>query len=45
VFISHEAATAGVTFENQSQTDPLVILRYFGPDVNPDMPEVGDHAR
>ena len=45
VFVSYEAATAGVTFENHSQTDPLVTLRYFGPDVHPDMPNVGDHAR
>ena len=43
VFVSWEAATAGVTFENHSQTDPLVTLRYFGPDVHDDMPEVGDH--
>ena len=45
VFISHEAATAGITVENHSQTDPLVTLRYFGPDVHSDMPEAGDHAR
>lgn len=45
VFVSHEAATAGVTFENHSKTDPLVTLRYFGPDVHKDMPNVGDHAR
>lgn len=45
VFVSHEAATAGVTFENHSQTDPLVTLRYFGPDVHKDMPNVGDHQR
>jgi hypothetical protein len=45
VFISHDAATAGVTFENHSQTDPLVTLRYFGPDVHTKMPNVGDHAR
>lgn len=43
VFVSHEAATAGVTFENHSKTDPLVTLRYFGPDVHKDMPEVGAH--
>lgn len=42
VFISHEAASAGVTFENRSYTDPLVTLRYFGPDVHAKMPEVGD---
>jgi hypothetical protein len=45
VFVSYEAATAGVTFNNPSTTDPLVMLRYFGPDVHSDMPEVGDHAR
>jgi hypothetical protein len=45
VFISHEAAQAGVTFENHSQTDPLVTLRYFGPDVHSDMPGVGAHRR
>jgi hypothetical protein len=45
VFISHEAAVAGVTFENHSQTDPLVTLRYFGPGVHKNMPKVGDHAR
>jgi hypothetical protein len=45
VFISHEAAVAGVTFENHSKTDPLVTLRYFGPDVHANMPAVGDHTR
>jgi len=44
VFVSYEAATTGVTFTNPSPTDPLVTLRYFGPDVHSDMPEVGDHA-
>jgi hypothetical protein len=43
VFISHEAATAGVTFENGSSSDPLVTLRYFGPDVHAKLPKVGDH--
>jgi hypothetical protein len=45
VFVSWEAATAGVTFENYSKTDPLVTLRYFGPGVHKDMPEVGDDRR
>jgi hypothetical protein len=45
VFVSWEAATAGVTFENHSATDPLVTLRYFGPGVHRQMPEVGDHLR
>jgi hypothetical protein len=43
VFASYEAARAGVTFENHSNRDPLVSLRYFGPDTNPDAPEVGDY--
>ncbi len=41
VFVSHEAATAGAVFENMSKTDPLVSLRYFGPDANPEAPDVG----
>jgi hypothetical protein len=45
VFISHEAAVAGVSFENHSETDTLVMLRYFGPDVHKDVPKVGDHRR
>ena len=31
------------TFENHSKRDPFVALRYFGPDTNPDAPEVGDY--
>jgi len=45
VFVSWEAAMAGVPFENHSGTDPLVTLRYFGPNVHPRMPEAGDHLR
>ncbi len=44
IFVSYEAAVQGVAFENHSQTDPLVTLRYFGPDVHVGVPEVGDHA-
>jgi len=40
VFVSCEAAAGGVVFENLSQCDPLVVLRYFGPDVNPDAPDL-----
>ena len=43
LFVSYEAATAGVAVENTSKEEPLVVLRYFGPDANPDAPEVGDH--
>jgi hypothetical protein len=44
VFVSHEAATQGVTVENTG-TEPLVTLRYFGPDVWSSLPEVGDHRK
>src|SRR5438034_791550 len=40
-FCTEDGAKTGVTFENTSQTEPLVTLRYFGPDVNPDAPQVG----
>jgi hypothetical protein len=41
VFCTETAAKAGVVFENTSPTEPLVVLRYFGPDVNPEAPQVG----
>src|SRR5829696_7134557 len=40
VFVTETAAKAGVTYENTSQTEPLVILRYFGPEVNPEAPGI-----
>lgn len=41
VFISHEAATAGVKIENTG-AEPLVGLRYFGPEVHGDkIPKAG----
>jgi hypothetical protein len=40
VFISADAATRGVTIENTG-SEPLVGLRYFGPDVFKDIPMVG----
>lgn len=40
VFISHEAATRGVVIENTG-AEPLVGLRYFGPDVHADLPKNG----
>ena len=45
VFVTDPAARAGLTFENTSDTEDLVVLRYFGPEVNPHAPEVGDHRR
>ncbi|MBM4000655.1 MAG: hypothetical protein FJ297_14150 [Planctomycetes bacterium] len=41
VFISHEAANRGVEIENTG-SEPLVSLRYFGPDAHADLPCVGD---
>ena len=40
-FVTADGAQSGVTYENCSETEPLVILRYFGPEVNPDAPELG----
>lgn len=41
VFISAEAAKNGVVIENTG-SEPLVGLRYFGPDVFDNVPNVGD---
>ena len=41
VFITAEAAAAGLEIENTGG-DPLVSLRYFGPDVHAKVPNVGD---
>ena len=35
-FVSESAAIEGVTIHNPSSTDPIVILKHFGPE-NPDM--------
>lgn len=40
VFCTEAAAKSGVTFENTSDVEPLVVLRYFGPEVNPDAPDL-----
>ncbi len=40
VFISYEAATGGVEIENTG-SEPLVGLRYFGPDCHPNLPKNG----
>ncbi len=44
VFISHEAATTGVEIENTG-SEPLVGLRYFGPDTFDTVPNVGDYRK
>jgi hypothetical protein len=40
VFISHVAATKGVEIENTG-SEPLVGLRYFGPDTHDNLPKAG----
>ena len=44
-FCTEAGAKAGVTFENTSSTEPMVCLRYFGPEVNPDAPAMGAYRK
>jgi hypothetical protein len=44
VFVSAKAAKDGVVVENTG-SEPLVSLRYFGPDAQPAAPNVGDHKK
>ena len=44
-FCTEDGAKRGVTFENTSETEPLVCLRYFGPEVNPDAPAMGAYRK
>jgi hypothetical protein len=39
-FVSEQAAKEGVKITNPSKTDPIVMLKHFGPG-NPDMDGVG----
>ena len=43
LFITSETAQGGYEVENTGN-GPLVSLRYFGPDVHRDLPQVGDAA-
>ncbi|MFM7150431.1 MAG: hypothetical protein ACKO23_11360, partial [Gemmataceae bacterium] len=43
-FVTHEAATQGVVFQNTG-SENLVTLRYFGPEVHSDLPNVGDYKK
>ena len=45
VFCTEAAARAGVEFENTSDVEPLVVLRYFGPETQPDAPALGAYKR
>lgn len=44
VFITQEAASAGVEIENTG-SEPLVGLRYFGPNTHKSLPKVGDYRK
>ena len=44
-FVTEDGAKAGVSFTNMSETEPLVILRYFGPEVNPNAPAMGAYRK
>lgn len=42
VFVTAKRAQEGYEVENLGKDCPLVLLRYFGPEVNPGAPKVGD---
>ncbi len=44
-FCTENGARTGVTFENRSATEPLVCLRYFGPEANPTAPAMGSYKK
>jgi hypothetical protein len=44
-YISATRAQEGYTIENLAKACPLVLLRYFGPEVNPQAPAVGDYKK
>jgi hypothetical protein len=44
VFITHEAAARGVRVENTG-SEPLVGLRYFGPETHKKLPKLGDYRK
>ena len=43
-FVTQDAAREGVVFQNTG-VEPLVTLRYFGPEMSPKAPNVGDHKK
>jgi hypothetical protein len=45
VFVTAQRAQEGYEIENLAAACPLVILRYFGPGVNPQAPKVGDYKK
>lgn len=45
VFVTAKRAAEGYVVENLAKECPLVLLRYFGPSVNPQAPKVGDYKK
>jgi hypothetical protein len=41
IYVTAEAAKKGIVIENTG-SEPLVALRYFGPDVHKEVPNIGD---
>jgi len=39
-FVSEAAAKEGVTITNPSKTDPIVMLKHFGPNAHDNMPDI-----
>ena len=44
-FCTESAAISGVTYANTSATEPMVVLRYFGPGVHPNAPKIGAYRK
>ena len=44
IFVTAAAAKEGFVVENLG-SEPLVSLRYFGPDVHKATPQIGDHRK
>ncbi|MDR0869494.1 MAG: hypothetical protein LBN39_01730, partial [Planctomycetaceae bacterium] len=44
IYVTAAAAKEGFTVENTG-SEPLVALRYFGPDTFPSVPNIGDHKK
>jgi hypothetical protein len=45
VFVGAKAAQEGIVIENLGKACQLALLRYFGPEVNPQAPEVGAYRK
>ena len=44
LLVSHAAATQPLLVENTGDTD-LIIFKFFGPDINPDVPRITPYGK